>query len=144
MKRTCLLVGTLMILAALVLASYGIAAAVTCDATSCTWAVSWTEPSVDVNGAALSNLTNTTLYWQIGSGTVTSIVVPATKPAGGGAVSTKVKILVVPQSSVTWKCWTTGTNPGGTGAASATTTTGPYTNPFVPPVPANPTQPVTN
>ena len=119
MKRTCLLVGILMILAALVLSSYGLAAAETCDATGCTWTVSWTEPTLLQGGGALTNLTKTTLTMTVGAGTPVTLDVAATKATGGGAVSaTSPKALIAPGSKAAVTFTVTATNPYGTSPAS--------------------------
>jgi hypothetical protein len=95
----------------------------TCDATGCTWTASWTEPSVDTAGNPLAGqgaYAKSTLYMQIGTGTITSVDVPASKPAGGGAISvTTQKAAVTPGTTATIKWWVKGTNVAGLQGASS-------------------------
>jgi hypothetical protein len=87
----------------------------TCDATGCTWTATYTEPDKDTAGNPLAGqgaLLKTTIFQQVGTAAPTSVDVPATKPAGGGAISvtTAPKVSVAPGQSVTVKWWYTGTN----------------------------------
>lgn len=47
----------------------------------------YTEPTMTEAGTALTALANTTIYWKQDAGLEQKIVVPATTPAGGGAIS---------------------------------------------------------
>lgn len=47
----------------------------------------YTEPTTAIDGSPLSDLTQTTLYWKQDAGAEQKLVVPATKPQGGGAIT---------------------------------------------------------
>lgn len=54
--------------------------------------VSYTEPTTTVDDTPLIALDKTSIYYDLGSGPVKAMDVPATKPTGGGQVSQTVKI----------------------------------------------------
>lgn len=49
--------------------------------------VTYTEPTVTVSGTPLTNLTETHIYWKQDAGAEAKVVVPASKPQGGGAIT---------------------------------------------------------
>ncbi len=69
-----------------------ISAKVLVKSTKPTVTVSYTEPTTTVDGIPLIALNKTTIYYDLGSGPVKAMDVPATKPTGGGRVSQTVKI----------------------------------------------------
>lgn len=110
MKR----LGVLVALVVGLLSVNGLAFGETCDTVGCTYTASWTEPSQYQSGAPLTDLTKSTLYWKIGTANPQSKDIPATKPAGGGSVSTTVTIPIAPgQGPITVVFWATASNPYG-------------------------------
>ena len=59
-----------------------------------TVSVSYTEPSVSIEGKPLTDLAKTTIYYDLGSGRVTAKDIPATKPTGGGQISQTITVPV--------------------------------------------------
>lgn len=58
---------------------------------------SWTEPTVNADGSPLLDLAYSSVYYQVGNGpVVVGAKLPATKPTGGGAVSTT---LIIPAAA---------------------------------------------
>lgn len=56
--------------------------------------VSYTEPSVSIEGSPLTDLAKTTIYYDLGSGRVLAKDIPATKPTGGGPISQTITVPV--------------------------------------------------
>ena len=54
--------------------------------------VSYTEPTVTAGGNKLSELTKTTIYYDLGDGRRQAKAVPATKPTGGGQISETISV----------------------------------------------------
>lgn len=81
----------------LLLAALGIMAlpsgapAATCDATQCTFEVSYVEPSTYADGSPMTTLTETTIYYGTTLLTQTKKV-PASRPAGGGTITTTISL----------------------------------------------------
>ena len=59
-----------------------------------TVSVSYTEPSVSIEGKPLTDLAKTTIYYDLGSGRVLAKEIPATKPTGGGQISQTITVPV--------------------------------------------------
>ena len=105
---------------AVALLSFGtLARAETCTAAACTWIMTWVEPSTVQGGGALTNLTKTTLYIQVGAGAATAFDVPATKPGGGGTVTQQVSVPVAVGQKANIQAWATATNTYGASPNSA-------------------------
>jgi hypothetical protein len=58
--------------------------------------VSYTEPSVTVEGDLLTSLAKTSIYYDLGRGRTLAKEVPATRPSGGGEIS---EIITIPVTS---------------------------------------------
>jgi len=54
--------------------------------------VSYTEPSLTIDGLALKNLSKTSIYYDLGKGRILAKDIPATQPTGGGQVSETIVI----------------------------------------------------
>ena len=54
--------------------------------------ISYTEPTVTTGGDTLSELTKTTIYYDLGDGRRQAKEVPATKPTGGGQISETISV----------------------------------------------------
>lgn len=54
--------------------------------------VSYTEPSTTVEGTPLTDLSKTTIYYDLGEGRILAKDILATKPTGGGAISETILI----------------------------------------------------
>lgn len=68
------------------------AQAETCTGDQCTYHASGTEPSTKVGGAPLDNLKQIVLTPKLNGVTQAPVVIPATKPQGGGAFSKQLTI----------------------------------------------------
>jgi hypothetical protein len=69
-----------------------VASAETCTGTTCTYTASGTEPATKVGGAPLDNLKQIVLTPKLNGVTQAPVVIPATKPQGGGAFSKALTI----------------------------------------------------
>lgn len=56
--------------------------------------VSYTEPSLTVEGNSLTGLAKTSIYYDLGRGRTLAKEVPATRPSGGGEISETITIPV--------------------------------------------------
>ncbi len=56
--------------------------------------ISYTEPSMTVEGTTLTDLSKTSIYYDLGKGRILAKDVPATQPAGGGSISETIVIPV--------------------------------------------------
>lgn len=68
------------------------ASAETCTGTTCTYTAAGTEPTTKVGGAALDNLKQIVLTPKLNGVTQAPVVIPATKPQGGGAFTRNLTI----------------------------------------------------
>src|SRR5207245_627182 len=59
----------------------------TVSPTGTTPLITYTEPTTYTSGLPIADLKQTEIDWQVGTGAVTTVVVPATKATGGGIVS---------------------------------------------------------
>ena len=57
-----------------------------------TVSVSYTEPSVTIDGKPLTGLAKTTIYYDLGSGRMLAKEIPATTPVGGGHISETITL----------------------------------------------------
>lgn len=64
----------------------------TCTGATCTYTASGTEPTTKVGGAALDNLKQIVLTPKLNGVVQAPVVIPATKPQGGGAFSKALTI----------------------------------------------------
>ena len=97
------------------LLSAGLAQAYTESPTGVTFTVAYTEPTANVAGGP-PNLTQTTIYYKLNAGAESSLVVPASAPAGGGAVSRLVTLPILPGQVGTISAQATATNSAGQSA----------------------------
>jgi hypothetical protein len=91
--------------------------------TGVTFTVSYTEPTTNTAGGP-PNLSNTTIYYKLGTGTESSLVVPATSTAGGGVITKPVTVPILPGQVGTINVQVTASNSAGesvrTGVVSKT------------------------
>lgn len=92
MRRTLLMLSLLFVLG-LLLGHAGLVQAATCTATQCTFDVTYVEPSTYADGSPMTTLTETTVYYGAGAA-VLSKKVPASKPQGGGTITTTVVVTI--------------------------------------------------
>ena len=52
--------------------------------------VTYTEPTTYTSGLALTDLKETQIYWKVGIGVESTVVVPASKATGGGVITNSV------------------------------------------------------
>ena len=97
-----------------------IAVAYTTSPAGVTPTVAYTEPTTYTTGASLTDLKETHIYWKLGTGVETTIVVPASGVAGGAAVSS-VAILapILPCQTGTIQVAVTAVTTGGVESARA-------------------------
>ena len=105
----------LLVLFAFLLASAGVAQAYTESPTGVTFTVAYTEPTANIAGGP-PNLTQTTIYYKLNTGAESSLVVPASAPAGGAAVSRLVTVPILPGQVGTISVQATATNSAGQSA----------------------------
>ncbi len=72
--------------------------------------VSYTEPSVTVDGVALTDLAKTSIYYDLGKGRILAKDVPATQPTGGGQVSETIVIPIHKKEEQSVKICVTATD----------------------------------
>jgi hypothetical protein len=72
----------------------GSAEALTCTATDCTTSITYTEPTTYVSGQPLTDLKQGTVTWSYTGSTPQTLIVPATKPQGGGIPVSSVSVPV--------------------------------------------------
>ena len=82
--------------------------------------VTYTEPTTIVGGQPITNLQSTTIYWWLGAGPETAVVVPAALGTGGAAISRTLSIPLGQCSAGVVSAQTTGTNPFGESARTPT------------------------
>ncbi|MFO0706716.1 MAG: hypothetical protein U0412_07660 [Nitrospira sp.] len=75
--------------------------------------VSYTEPSANAVGTALKTLAKTTIYYDLGSGRIPALEVPATSPRGGGLVKKTITIPLDKQPSRTVSICVTASDSAG-------------------------------
>jgi hypothetical protein len=81
------------------------------DASTVKLDATYTEPTKSVDGVLISDLSYTSIYYQVGTQTPVKVPqVPATKPQGGGSIATSVLFpLAAGQRSIV-KFWVTATD----------------------------------
>lgn len=82
----------ILLVLALFLVWAGVSVAETCTGTTCTYTAAGTEPTAKVGGAVLDNLKQIVLTPKLNGVTQAPIVIPATKPQGGGAFTRNLTI----------------------------------------------------
>ena len=82
--------------------------------------VTYTEPTTIVGGQPITNLQSTTIYWWLGAGPETAVVVPAALGTGGAAISRTLSIPLGQCTAGVVSAQATGTNPFGESARTAT------------------------
>jgi len=70
-------------------------------AMAATVTVTYTEPAQTVSGSPITNLKETAIFWKQDAKAEVKIVVPASKPTGGGAVSRVITIADPPVCGLT-------------------------------------------
>lgn len=79
----------------------------------------WKEPKVDINGTALTDLSKTTLYYQINDSSIIKKNYTATKASGDGSKTASITIPMNCKTNVNLvTVWTTATNAMGESASS--------------------------
>lgn len=81
--------------------------------------VVYTEPTTNENGSTLVDLNNTSIYYDMGSGTVKVADVPAISLTGGGTVSQVITIPVLDQQEANVNIWATATDLVGNESANS-------------------------
>ena len=84
-----------------------------------TFTIGYTEPTLLQNGQPLTNLTGTNLYWKLDAGTETKILISASKPQGGGAITRDITVPVAPGQKATLNVAATGVNSYGESVRAA-------------------------
>lgn len=69
--------------------------------------VTYDEPTTNEDGTALVDLDHTSIYYDMGSGTVKAIDVPATSLTGGGTISQIITVPVLAQQEANVSIWAT-------------------------------------
>ncbi len=75
--------------------------------------VSYTEPSVTLDGTALTSLAKTSIYYDFGNGRSLAKEVPASQPTGGGTVSETITVPTKSKDEQTVKICATATDRDG-------------------------------
>jgi len=57
--------------------------------------IGYTEPTTYTTGSPITDLKETHIYWKIGTGTETTVIVPASKASGGGAITNSVILMPI-------------------------------------------------
>lgn len=74
----------------------------------------YTEPALNADGSALVDLDHTSVYYRIGTAEpVKGPAVPASAPAGGGAITTQVNVPVAAGQEADVDFWATATDASG-------------------------------
>jgi hypothetical protein len=95
--------------------------AFTCTPTSCTFTITYTEPTTNTAGGS-PQLTSTTAFWTVSpGGAEKSIVTPATSLNGGGLITKLVTEAILPGQSVSVAASALATNPAGNSTRATTT-----------------------
>lgn len=68
----------------------------TCTGTNCIATLSYIEPTTYVGGLPITNLQDGLFTYQLDGGANQTLTVPASKPAGGGAISSPIAAQLVP------------------------------------------------
>ena len=72
--------------------------------------ISYTEPTTRADGAPLTDLASTTIYYDVGQGFIKAKAVPATSPQGGGTIKESIQVPVQSPSPVETTICVTATN----------------------------------
>ena len=100
---------SLLLLAALLVASP--VAAIDFTVTGAVVTASYTEPTTNADATPLTDLAKTNVYYQLPGGTpVKGADVPASRPQGGGVISTQVTVPVTAGQDVVVTFWATATD----------------------------------
>lgn len=114
--------------AIVLLATVAPVSAFTCTPIDCTFVVKYNEPTTVGTGAPLNNLTSTTITYTIGvdggaPGAPKTVVVPASSPNGGGAITRNVTdATLLPGHNYINSVTVLATNPAGSSPASPAAT----------------------
>ena len=93
-------------------------AAIDFTVTGASVTATYTEPSTNADATLLSDLSKTNIYYQLPGGTpVKGPDVAASRPQGGGAITTQVTVPVVAGQDVLVTFWATATDTGGNESA---------------------------
>ena len=94
------------------------AAAIDFTVTGASVTATYTEPTTNADATPLADLAKTNVYYQLPGGTpVKGADVPASRPLGGGAISTQVTVPVVAGQDVLVTFWATATDTSGNESA---------------------------
>lgn len=81
----------------------------------------YTEPTTNADATPLTDLAKTNVYYQLPGGTpVKGPDVPASRPQGGGAISTQVTVPVIAGQDVLVTFWATATDTAANESARST------------------------
>jgi chitodextrinase len=72
--------------------------------------VTYKEPTQQKDGKPLTNLSKTTIYYDIGKGQVKAVDIPATMASGGGTITKDIVIAIAAGTQVNASFWATATN----------------------------------
>jgi len=72
--------------------------------------LAYEEPTVNTNGSALVDLDHTTIYYDMGSGPVEAMQVPASAPTGGATILQAVSVPVVDGQEADVTFWATASD----------------------------------
>jgi hypothetical protein len=75
--------------------------------------VSYTEPSLSVDGSSLTDLSKTSIYYDLGDGRTLAKEVPATRSSGAGEISETITVPVKSEDTQSVKICVTATDRNG-------------------------------
>jgi len=107
----------------LVVAKVASADPFTVSPTGTTPLITYTEPTTTTAGLAITDLKEMHIYWKVGTGTETAVIVPPSKATGGGVISNNsILVPILPCQSGTINVAVTAvTVSGGESARTAAT-----------------------
>lgn len=99
---------------AMVISFVRVSGAEMCSPIECAYTVEYTEPTTNTDGSPLTNLTETRLYWKLGSGgTEMMVTTLASTPQGGGVIRRVVMVPIPLGTNVNIYISATAVSPGG-------------------------------
>jgi len=118
--RTTGLLTTFFLTAVMLLADSFPARAIDFTATGTILTVTYTEPTQNTDGTPLDDLAKTNVYYQVGTAAeVKGPDVPASQPAGGGAISTQITVAIAAGQRATVTVRATATDSSGNESAKS-------------------------
>lgn len=98
------------VLAFLFMSGVAFAAPITAILTGGLVDVMFIEPDTNADGTPLTDLDHTTIYYDIGQGTVKALDIPATAATGGGMIAQQISVSVGDTTVATISIWATATD----------------------------------